>query len=94
MTEEEKKAVETLKRLQSENTNDEDDFAYCMAIAAIERMSDIEAFNEELQEDNDKLSDKIKAFNTISVKNAEVVSRIVQENISLKRQLEKFQKNS
>lgn len=86
--------IKTLKRLQSESTNDGDDFAYCVAIAAVERMSDIEAFNEELQEDNRKLSDKIKAFNEISVKNAELVNLIVQENTNLKRQLEKFQKNS
>lgn len=80
--------VKTLKKLQSESINGDDDFAYCVAIAAVERMSDIEAFNKELREENQKLSDKISNFNKISVKNAQVVSRIVQENTALKRQAE------
>jgi len=86
----EEEAVKTLKRLQSENTNDKDDFAYCMAIAAIERMVDIEALNKELQKENQKFTERISKIDEMSLKNAQVIHQIVQENINLKRQLEEL----
>ena len=83
--------IETLKRLQSKSTNSDDDFAYCMAIAAVEKMSDMEYVNDEYQERIWSLEEKIKEYESKRDTDVSILANLIKENGNLRACLRKVE---